>query len=164
MESHRTGFQRHQGRTASNLRLKFMNFLRNPCSIKKVLNNIGSVLNFHPTEPAVFAAYNAVLNGKKPQQAYLCDQLGISPEEYRMWLAALFMMFLRPAPTEPNMREGLIKGIFEAPSGFPMVCVYRYTGEHADKRCLLSDRGHYAPLPYPHASFGFNLTATAFID
>lgn len=143
---------------------KFMNFLRNPYSINKVLNNIGGVLNFHPTDPAVFAAYNAVLNGKKPQQTYLCTQLGISSEEYRMWLAALFMMFLRPTPTEPNMMEGLVKGIFEAPSGFPMVCVYRYTGEHADKRCLLSDRGHYSPLPHPHTSFGFNLTATAFID
>ena len=143
---------------------KFMNFLRNPFSIRKVLNNIGGVLNFHPTDPAVFAAYNAVLNGKKPQQTYLCTQLGINTEEYRMWLAALFMMFLRPTPTEPSTMEGLIKSIFEAPSGFPMVCVYRYIGEHADKRCLLSDRGHYSPLPHRHASFGFNLTGTAFID
>jgi|SRR5579871_5772488 len=142
---------------------KFMNFLRNPYSITKILNNIGSVLNFHPTDPAVLAEYNAVLTGIKPQQAYLCSQLGISPEQYRMWLAALFMMFLRPAPTEPNMMESLVKGIFEAPSGLPMVCVYRYTGEHSDKRCLLSDRGHCTPLPHPHAAFGFNLTATSFI-
>jgi hypothetical protein len=61
------------------------------------------------------------------------------------------------------MMESLIKGIFEAPSGFPMVCVYRYSGKHANKRCLLSDRGHCTPLPHPHASFGFNLTATSFI-
>jgi hypothetical protein len=142
---------------------KFMNFLRNPYSITKVLNNIGSVLNFHPTDPAVLAEYNVVLTGKKPQQTYLCSQLGINPEEYRMWLGALFMMFLRPTPTEPNLMEGLVKGIFEAPAGFPMVCVYRYTGEHADKRCLLSDRGHCTPLPHPHAAFGFNLTATSFI-
>jgi hypothetical protein len=45
-----------------------------------------------------------------------------------------------------------------------MVCVYRYSGEHADKRCLLSDRGYATPLPQePHLSFSFNLSSTAYI-
>jgi len=45
-----------------------------------------------------------------------------------------------------------------------MVCVYRYNGEHSDKRCLLSDRGYATQLPHEtHLSFSFNLSSTAFI-
>lgn len=142
---------------------KFMNFLRNPYSVKKAHNTIGHVLNFHPTDPELLAEYKAVLAGQKPHQAYLCRQLGIRPEEYQMWLLALFMMFMRPAPTEPNFIESMVKGLFETPAGFPMVCVYRYNGEQCDKRCVLSDRGFSSPLPEPHASFSFNLSSTAFI-
>jgi len=142
---------------------KFMNFLRNPYSVKKVLNSIGSILNFHPTDPALLSEYNAVLAGRKPHQAFICSELGISSDEYQMWLSALFMMFMRPAPTEPNFMESTVKGMFETPSGFPMVCVYRYRGEHSDKRCLISDRGYSSPLPEPHTSFSFNLSSSAFI-
>jgi len=142
---------------------KFMNFLRNPYSVKKVLNTIGDVLNFHPTDATLLAEYKAVVSGQKPHQIYLCSQLQISPAEYQMWLSALFMMFMRPAPTEPNFMESTVKGIFETPAGFPMVCVYRYSGEHSDKRCVLSDRGYSSPLAEPYTSFSFNLSSTAFI-
>lgn len=143
---------------------KFMNFFRNPYSIKKVLNTIGDILQFHPTDPELLAQYRAVLDGRKPHQAYLCAQLEISQEQYRMWLGALFLMLMRPAPNEVNFLEGTVKTLFERPSGFPMVCVYRYSGEHADKRCLLSDRGFANPLPpEPHLSFSFNLSSTAFV-
>jgi hypothetical protein len=81
-----------------------------------------------------------------------------------MWLSALFLLLMRPAPNEANFMESAVKQVFERPSGFPMVCVYRYSGEHADKRCLLSDRGYANPLPQePHLSFSFNLSSTAFI-
>jgi hypothetical protein len=143
---------------------KFMNLLRNPYSVTKVLNIVGSVLHFHPTDPELLAHYNAVLAGRKPHQAHLCKQLDISPEQYQMWLSALFMLLVRPAPNEVNLMEIIVKQIFESPSGFPMVCVYRYSGEHSEKRCLLSDRGYATPLPHePHLSFSFNLSATAFI-
>jgi hypothetical protein len=120
-------------------------------------------LHFEPTDPELLAQYKAVLKGQKPHQKYLCAQLGISQEQYRMWLAALFLMFMRPAPMEVNFLEGTAKQLFENPSGFPMVCVYRYSGEHADKRCLVCDRGFANPMPEPHLSFNFNLTSTAFI-
>jgi hypothetical protein len=143
---------------------KFMNFLRNPYSVRKVLNTIGNIPRFHPTDPELLAQYNAVLAGRKPHQAHLCAQLDISPEQYQMWLSALFMMLVRPAPNEVNLMESIVKQVFERPSGFPMVCVYRYSGERADKRCLLSDRGYATPLPQEsHLSFSFNVSSTAFI-
>lgn len=143
---------------------KFMNFLRNPYSVRKVLNTIGGVLRFHPIEPELLADYNAVLTGKKPHQKFLCAQLGISSEDYQAWLSALFMALFRPVPGELNIMESIVKRVFESPVGYPMVCVYRYEGEHADKRCLLSDRGYSTPLPQDqHLSFDFNLCSTAFI-
>jgi hypothetical protein len=143
---------------------KLMNFLRNPYSVGKVLNTIGGILRFRPTNPKLLADYNSVLAGQKPQQTHLCTQLGISPGEYQAWLSALFMMFIRPAPKELNMLESMVKQLFEAPSGFPLVCVYQYEGEHTDKRCLLSDRGYSMPLRGDqHLSFSFNLCSTAFI-
>jgi hypothetical protein len=143
---------------------KFMNFLRNPYSVRKVLNTIGGELRFRPTEPGLLADYNAVLTGQKPHQTYLCAQLGISSEEYQAWLSALFMTLFRPVPGELNIMESVIKQLFESPAGYPMVHVYRDEGEHADKRCLLSDRGYSTPLPQDQRlSFDFNLCSTAFI-
>jgi hypothetical protein len=143
---------------------KFMNFLRNPYSIKKALDTVGGITRFEPTDPDLLTQFNAVLTGSKPHQDHLCAELGITTDEYRMWLASLFMMLMRPKPQEPNLMELTVKQLFERPSGFPMVCVYRYTGEHADKRCLISDRGFSNPLPQElHLSFSFNLCANAFI-
>lgn len=143
---------------------KLMNFLRNPYSVKKVLSTIGGVLRFHPTAPEILANYEAVLAGAKPHQKYLCAQLGINPEEYKAWLAALFLTLFRPVPNQPNIMEGIIKGIFELPSGYPMICVHRYDSKDADKRCLLSDRGYSTPLGQEqHLSFSFNLCSNAFI-
>lgn len=141
---------------------KFMNFLRNPYSVRKVLGTIGGVLRFQPTDPEVLADYNAVLTGQKPHQSYLCAKLGITSQEYQGWLSALFMALIRPGPGELNFMENIAKQLFESPDGYSTVGVYRYGGEHADKRCLLSDRGYSTPQD-GHLSFNFNLCSTAFI-
>jgi hypothetical protein len=143
---------------------KFMNFLRNPYTVRKVLNTVPDVLHFHPTNPELLADYHAVLCGQKPHQAHLCAKLGISPEEYQDWLRALFMMCIPLLPNELNLLESTVKQIFERTNGYPMVCIYMYDREHTDKRCLLSDRGYSTPLPGDqHLSFSFNLSSTAFI-
>lgn len=142
---------------------KVMNFLRNPFSIKSVLNAIGPLFQFVPTGPDIQAQFKRVLDGSRPQEAYLCEELGITREQYRQWLGGLFMMLIRFAPDQPNMMEGMVKGLFENPSGYPMICVNRYASEDPDKVCLLSDRGFSHPLPDPHLSYDFNLTSKAFI-
>jgi len=143
---------------------KFMNFLRNPFSIKKVLNTIGPLLRYEPTDPDILAQFKMVVDGSKPQEAYLCRELGITPDEYRGWLRALFLMLTRLMPDQPNFMEHTVKSLYEMPSGFPMVCIHRYTSEDPDKVCLLSDRGFASPLPEPYTSFNFNLSSRAFIS
>ena len=144
---------------------KFVNFLRNPYSIHKVLNTIGGLLAYEPTDPILLAHYRAVLDGKKPQQEHLCRQLGIDASTYRRWLAALFMALFRPTPNLPNLMEGIIKNIFESCAHSAHVAVFQFVDEHADKRCLLSDRAFVNPIPDSTGlSFSFNLNAAAFIN
>jgi hypothetical protein len=144
---------------------KFVNFLRNPYSVKKVLNTVGGLLSFRPTDPELLDKYNAVLAGKKPHQEYLCNELGIDAGEYQAWLSALFMALFRPRPDEMNLMERIVKAVFENPSGFPLVTVHQYVGEHVGKTCLISDRGYSIPIPEDQAlSFSFNLCSNAFIN
>ncbi len=144
---------------------KFVNFLRNPYSVKKVLNSITPIFNYVPTDPEVLRQFRAVLDGKKPQQEFLCAQLGITPLEYRNWLAALFLLLVELGPDEPLLLEGIVKGLYEDPSNEVGVYVHQYSGEHLDKRCLLSDRGYSMPASESeHLSFSFNLSADAFIS
>lgn len=144
---------------------KFMNFLRNPYSIPKVLNTIGGLLAYQPTDPVLLAHYRAVLEGKKPHQEHLCRELGIDAQTYQRWLAALFMALFRPAPDVPNLMEGIIKEIFESRAHSVQVAVFQFADEHSDKRCLLCDRGFINPIQDERGlSFSFNLNATAFIN
>lgn len=144
---------------------KFMNFLRNPFSIRKVLNTFGGLLKYHPTDPTLLKQYRAVLEGRRPHQEHLCEQLGIDFATYQQWLAALFMALVRHAPDVPNLMEETIKSIFENPTHYAQVAVAQYIEEHSDKRCLLSDRGFVNPMEESKGlSFHFNLGSNAFIN
>jgi hypothetical protein len=75
------------------------------------------------------------------------------------------MALFRPAPDLPNLLEGTIKQIFESRAHSAQVAVFQFVDEHAEKRCLLCDRGVINPIPDESGlSFSFNLNATAFIN
>jgi hypothetical protein len=57
---------------------KMLNFVRNPFSSVKVLNSFPDLVSYDPTDPALLADYRRVVSGRKPQQAHLCAELGIS--------------------------------------------------------------------------------------
>ena len=129
-----------------------------------MLNTIGVTKGYKPTDPELAKIYDAILSGRKPHQRYLCSALGISSEEYKDWLSALFMLLIRPENGHPNFLETMVKGLYENPSLHIMVSVYIFEGEHRDKYCLLSDRSFSMPLPEDQAtSFDFNLCSNAFI-
>jgi hypothetical protein len=140
---------------------KLLNFVRNPFSIVKVLNSFPKVSSFDPTDPALFADYRRVVSGKKPQQAYLCSQLGISDAQYVEWLRVLFMLLTPMMTDRPNLFEEMIKNLFENRKTH----VAAFVCEYDNDRCLLSDRGFSQPIEDgAHMAFSFNLCATAFVD
>lgn len=139
---------------------KFLNFIRNPYSVKKVLNTFPSLRNVHPTDPVHYRNFERVLNGRKPQQEYLCKQLGVTKEEYADWLTIIFLLLTPLKEDQPNFLEEVVKGIYENPDKFIMVIIYTY--DH--KTCLLSDRGYSIPLPeQEHMAWDFNLYSHGFI-
>jgi hypothetical protein len=140
---------------------KLLNFVRNPFSIVKVLNSFPGLASYDPTDPALLADYRRIVSGKKPHQAHLCTQLGISDAQYVEWLRLLFMLLAPMAKGRPNFFEEMIKGLLENRKMHVAAFVCEYDGA----RCLLSDRGFSQPIEDgPHMAFSFNLCATAFVD
>lgn len=141
-------------------RLKFLNFLRNPYSVKNILNTLGCLRGIVPTCPADYAYFIRVLNGRRPQQSYLCQKLGISNEEYKDWLAVLFMN-LSVESNNLNLMDSMITELFESPSLVISICVHKYTQE----RCLLSDSGMvFWEDDFGNMVFNFNLSSHSFIQ
>jgi hypothetical protein len=144
---------------------KLLNFVRNPFSIEKVLNTFPNVASLEPTDPELLAIYRKVSMGRKPHQAYLCSQLGISDQTYINWLRLLFILLMDIGARNPlgwsNLFEGVIRGLFENPNTQAAAFVWIYDQD----RCLLSDRGFCQPIPDgAHMAMSFNLCSTAFID
>lgn len=140
---------------------KLLNFVRNPFSIPKVLNSFPGLATFDPTDRALLADYRSIVSGRKPHQAHLCAQLGISDEQYLEWLRLLFMLLTPMAEGRPNFFEEIIKTLFEDRKKY----ITAYVCEYDSNSCLLSDRGFSQPIEDgPHLAFSFNLCATAFVD
>ncbi|MFD2205952.1 hypothetical protein [Kiloniella antarctica] len=140
---------------------KFLNFVRNPYSIKKALDTFFPLRNIHPTDPIHYKNFERVLNGRKPHQSYLCEQLGVTEEEYVDWLSVIFLCLTPIEGDQPNFLEKTVKDLFENPNLFIMVFIYTYD----EKTCLLSDRGYSIPLPEKddHMAWDFNLYSNGFI-
>ena len=139
---------------------KFLNFVRNPYSIKKVLNTFPQLRNVHPTDPVHCKNFWRVLNGRKPQQAYLCKQLEVTEEEYVDWLSVIFLLLNPLKKGQPNFLEQVVRGLYENPDSFIGVLIYTYD----DKTCLLSDRGYSIPLlENEYMAWDFNLYSRGFI-
>lgn len=139
---------------------KFINFVRNPYSIKKVLNTFPQLKNMYPTNSNHYNNYKLVLNGRKPQQTHLCKKLGISEEEYATWLSVIFLLLTPLEDDQPNFLEQVVKHLYENPEIYTIVIIYTYDQE----ACLLSDRGYSSPLSQEqHMAFDFNLYSHGFI-
>ncbi len=143
------------------LTAKLLNFVRNPFSIVKVLNSFPVLASYEPTNPALLADYRRIVSGRKPHQAHLCAQLGITDAQYVEWLRLLFKLLVPMVEGQPNFFALLIKGLLEDQKRY----VAAYVCEYDSARCLLSDRGFSQPIADgPHMAFSFNLCATAFVD
>ncbi|WP_197412559.1 hypothetical protein [Novosphingobium sp. Fuku2-ISO-50] len=140
---------------------KLLNFVRNPFCIQKVLNSFPSVGHYEPTDPELLATYRRIVEGQKPHQAYLCQQLDVSQETYVTWLRLIFVLLMQTEDDQPNLFEGVIKSLFEARDTQAAAFVWTYD----QGACLLSDRSYCQPIPDgPHMAMSFNLCSTAFVD
>ena len=139
---------------------KFLNFVRNPYSVEKVLNTFTVLQKFKPVEEPLKSNFTTLLVGNRPQQEYLCSLLGITHNQYVTWLCTLFMLLSEFREGEPSFMEETIRSLFENPDTVVFVMIYRYT----NSSCVVSDRGYTIPVPDgKHMAFDFNLSSNAFI-
>jgi hypothetical protein len=141
---------------------KFLNFVRNPNCVTKVLNTVGEITNYKPTDPVLRKAFQQIKRGSRRHQGRVCKRFGLTAAAYERWLSALFLLLTKPVPKQPNPLEATIKGLFESKAVF--VQVYEYVTAKPAAMCLLSDRGFNVPVSNAGTfAFEFNLRARAFV-
>lgn len=142
---------------------KLLNFLRNPHSIKKVLNTFGSAADYSPSDSTLRRDYERVLVGSRPHQEHVCRVFELTAGEYERWLRCLFILLSPGDATGHTHFDHTIKAMFEG--SYVIVRVHRYTSTLSEHVCLLSDRGFTICSEAPSIlCFDFNLTARAFVQ
>jgi hypothetical protein len=141
---------------------KFLNFIRNPFCIDKVLNTFRGLTSYEPIDPDLLAIHEKITTGHKPHKEYLSGRLGIADQTYSEWLRLLFMPLMHTADDRPNLFEGVIKGLMESRNTQAAAYIWAYDHDC----CLLSDRSYCDAIPQDDHNMGmsFNLCSSAFID
>ena len=144
--------------------IKMINFLRNPFSIEKVINTIGFISDYEPTNTELLKIYNRIENGCHPHFDYLKNIINITEDVYKKWLKALFLSLFLSFDGK-NPLESAIRNLLTLKERYKMIIVYEYNDIHSSKKCLLSDRSFSIPLEdIKGTSFSFNLNSNAFIQ
>jgi len=144
--------------------LKLLNTFRNPYCIKKTLNTVGQAGMHKPLDEDLAKIFDKVESGNKPQQQWLCNQLGVTKAEYIEWLKTLWILLMRPDENQPNILEQMVKSMYEEDSHVINVFVFYYDEELKERSVLLSDRGFSLAAPSDELlAYNFNLSSKAFI-
>jgi len=143
---------------------KFLNLLRNPHSVKKVLNLLGDSLSrFAPTDPQLLQAYRK-LASPKPHQEPILRAFGLTSEDYRRWLQSLFLM-VAVDMEGGSILDHVVRNMLQRSTVH--ATVHRYSESNPTALCLLSDRGINDLSPSDETKtmimWDFNLTSKAFI-
>jgi hypothetical protein len=118
---------------------KLLNFLRNPFSIRKVLDTFGSVANCQFTDALISAEFDKAIVGTRPQRDQVCGRFGIDGNQYDQWLRVLFLLLTDTPRREFSLFEQFVKHLLE--SHRTRVYVAQEATADADRVFLLSDRG-----------------------
>ena len=142
---------------------KFLNLLRNPYSVKKVLNLLGDLSRFAPTDPELLQAYKE-LESPKARQEPIVRAFELTPEDYRRWVRSLFLMVAVDIEGRP-MLDHVVKGMLQQSIGH--ATIHRYSHSNPNALCLICDRGLNDLSPSDKTKtmimWDFNLTSKAFI-
>ncbi|MDH2636101.1 hypothetical protein QDS01_14370 [Acinetobacter nosocomialis] len=139
---------------------KIMNFVRNPYSIKKVLNTFGSLRTKVPSDPYLLSEFFKITIENIKIEPNILNFLEISEEEYIDWLKIIFLFFVVEQDGK-SVGELTVENFRK--TSFIYINVFNYD----DEICLLSDRGFvdYSPsLGESFFSMSFNLNKNSFLN
>lgn len=146
------------------LRLKFLNFIRNPFNIRKVLNTFGALADCYPLSEELLKEYRLLENRDDGGLERICQHFDVSKDEYLRWMRVIFLSLIDINDDE-TMLDNLIKAFIENKEYATAVFIYGVSNMDADKKVLLSDRSY---VDYNYAADGnlmvaFNLNSNYFI-
>ncbi|MDP9123356.1 MAG: hypothetical protein M3N82_01940 [Pseudomonadota bacterium] len=139
---------------------KLLNFMRNPHSVPKMLDTFRQITMVVPTDPDRRAQLDEVLNGNRPHEETTCKVLGLTRDQYTVWLGTQFMLLSDVATDQDSLFDQIVNSLFTNPAVVVLVWIGKYT-EH---RCMLSDRAATSSINLPGVDcIEFNLRHDAFI-
>jgi hypothetical protein len=146
--------------------LKFINIGRNPYGVRKFRNSLPpNVQNYYPTDPTLSALYDKILELNENDVSVDMKTLGITLEEYKLWLRALFLLFLpsrikNPITKQPfkSMMEQTAYELLHDRDHFCAAGIHVLTEEFPG-RYLVSDRSYFYSSNEPeNMTLHFNIT------
>lgn len=142
--------------------LKLLNSFRNPYSVQRTLNTFPAILkNVHPTDPVQYQEYERVVFGNKPHEEALCQQLGITVHQYRVWLRSLFILLHLRDGAGLTLFDEIVVSLFHNGNLHVGVRLCTYDAE----TCLLPDNSFVNWSDHPgRMVMAFNLYSRAFVQ
>lgn len=146
------------------LRLKFLNFIRNPYNILKVLNSIGMLADHYPAQQPLLDEYRLLEKRNDAGIQHICHVFGVTREQYLRWMKVIFLSLIDIGNGE-TMLESLIRELFENKEYATAATIYGISDIHPDKKVALSDRSYvdYSAVANGELMMAFNLNANYFI-
>lgn len=146
------------------LRLKFLNFIRNPYNIVKVLNSIGVLAKHYPVRDQLLDEYRKLEKRNDGGIQRICQVFGVTREQYLSWMKVIFLSLIDIGNGE-TILDNLIRELLENKEYATAATVYGISDAHPDKKVVLSDRSFvdYSGIVNGGLMVAFNLNANYFI-
>lgn len=141
------------------LSAKFLDFARNPYTIRKCLDTFPPLANHHPTDRESYNTYRRIWDGHNPRQARICELLSVTEEEYRRWLVTLFMLLYPHVGMTETFLDQVISGLINNKDNYTSAHVFVFD----QPMVLLSDRSFNEVSSSPHLALEFHASAEMFI-
>jgi len=146
------------------LRLKFLNFIRNPYNIVKVLNSIGVLADHFPVKEQLLEEYRKLEKRNDGGIQRICQIFDVTREQYLKWMKVIFLSLIDIGGGE-TLLDNLIRELIENKEHATAATVYGISDAHPDKKVALSDRSFvdYSGAADGNLMVAFNLNANYFI-
>ncbi|MFP0285177.1 MULTISPECIES: hypothetical protein [Acinetobacter calcoaceticus/baumannii complex] len=139
---------------------KIMNLIRNPFSVIKVLNTLGSLAEVKPTDPNLLREFDKIEKSNLKVDDETLKLLNISDDQFVKWLKVIFNFFAVEI-------DGKSLGELTVQNFSNNSKVYINVFSYKKEVCLLSDRGYvdYSPgFENSAFSMSFNLNKNNFLN
>ncbi|WAT05520.1 hypothetical protein O1V64_04235 [Rouxiella badensis] len=147
------------------LAMKFINFIRNPFNIEKVLNTFGDLADFYPLNSELRAEYDKIERRNDGGVDRICHYFCVEKHMYFKWMKIIFLILMDSPNEGKNMFDDIIYQFITNKKDETAIAVYKFTDEHEDKKVCLSDRS-FVDFTNPangNLVMAFNLTKNCFI-